>query len=457
MGDPPDAETAEIVRRLAETSLFGGLAEAELRRLARLGALERLAPGDLLIREGEPAEAMYLVLSGELAVTKRSGRSEIPLDQVGPGSLQGDIASLEGGRRLASVRAVTAAEVVRIPIDAVRALLASGPDVALSIIGTALRRLRSMEASLREREKLAGLGTLAAGLAHELNNPAAAAVRAVGAIEAALQRAEALPRPAQPPAPPVPAGGPSSALERADRIEALAELTGDAAMAATLADAGWTAPALGREPPETLAWLAASAEIQQLLSQLRVSVGRISEIVGAVKGYAFLDQAPVQRIDVRTGLEQTLVILQHKLKDGVTVHLQLAEVPAIEAYGSELNQVWTNLIDNAIDAMGGRGELWLRLQRDADADGVCVTVCDSGPGIAPELRARLFEPFFTTKAPGQGSGLGLHIAHTVVARHGGRIDVRSAPGQTCFTVTLPATLPAVPGPPTTALAPAHPG
>jgi signal transduction histidine kinase len=161
-----------------------------------------------------------------------------------------------------------------------------------------------------------------------------------------------------------------------------------------------------------------------------------------VKGYAYLDQAPAQRIDVRTGLEQTLVILRHRLKHGIEVRRDYADdLPEIEAYGSELNQVWTNLVDNAVDAMDGRGELTIRAASDSGG-GVVVSICDSGPGIPPDVRERLFEPFFTTKPPGKGTGLGLHISHNVVARHGGRIEVESSTSGTCFVVSLPEQLPA---------------
>ncbi|MGH2418728.1 MAG: sensor histidine kinase, partial [Candidatus Limnocylindria bacterium] len=156
-----------------------------------------------------------------------------------------------------------------------------------------------------------------------------------------------------------------------------------------------------------------------------------------VKGYSYLDQAPRQRVDLRTQLEQTLVILRHRLRDGVSIERDFAaDLPEVEAYGSELNQVWTNLVDNAIDAMDGRGTLTIRAD-PTDSDEVAVSVCDTGSGIGDDIRARLFEPFATSKPPGKGTGLGLHIAHTVVARHGGRIDVDSVPGRTCFTVVLP--------------------
>lgn len=432
-------DRAGVVDRLRLTPLFGGLPDDQLDRLADMGEIQDLDPGEALIREGDEADALYVVLDGELDVTKRSGRTDIPVARVGPGSLQGEIAALEGGRRLASVTAATPAEVLRIPVGAIRQLLDAGPDVALAVIRTAVSRLRSMESLFREREKLAGLGTLAAGLAHELNNPAAAAMRAIDQLGRAVQEAEERPRPVPPPRPPTGAAPPSSALERVDRIDAIAARTGDAAAATSLVDAGWTAEALDELPADVLPWLAADAAVHLLLGELRLSVGRMSEIVRAVKGYAYLDQAPVQRVDVREGLEQTLVIMRHRLRDGVEVIREFADdLPEIEVRGSELNQVWTNLIDNAIDAMNGRGTLTVRADADPEGEGVRVAICDTGSGIPDDVRQRLFEPFYTTKPPGKGTGLGLHITHNVIGGHGGRIEVDSEPGRTCFEITLPA-------------------
>jgi signal transduction histidine kinase len=432
-------ERDAIVERLRDTPLFGGLDEGLLHRLTEMGEILDLEAGDVLIREGDQADALYVVLSGELDVTKRADRSDIPVARVGPGALQGEIAALEGGRRLASVMAIGPAEVLRIPVTAVRELLGAGPDVALAVIRTAVSRLRSMESMFREREKLAGLGTLAAGLAHELNNPAAAAMRAIDGLADSIAAAESAPHPTPPPLPPPGAAAPTSALDRADRIDEIARITGDGESASALVDAGWTPAALADMPTDVLPWLAADASVHLLLDELRMAVGRISEIVGAVKGYAYLDQAPVQRVDVRAGLEQTLVILRHRLREGVEVVREFADdLPQIDAYGSELNQVWTNLVDNAIDAMDGRGTLTLRAERDTEGDGVRVTVCDSGTGIPDAIRERLFEPFYTTKPPGKGTGLGLHISHNVVARHGGRIEVRSSSDGACFEVSLPA-------------------
>jgi signal transduction histidine kinase len=420
---------------LRATQLFEHLPDDDLGRLVEMCDTVDLAAGERLIEEGTEGDAFFVVVGGELEVSKRSGSGEVPLARLGPGGIVGEMAVIEGAPRNASVTAVTDAVVLRVQSNALLAVL-ERPRSANAVLRTVMRRLRSTEALLREREKLAGLGTLAAGLAHELNNPAAAAARSVDALRRAVAVAESHPHPVPAPQPPPDATPPSSSLERSDRVEAVAAIAGDHDAATALVDAGWTVEALAAQPRDAIPWLAADASIHQLLDELAMAVGRISEIVGAVKGYAYLDQAPAQRVDLRVQLDQTLVILRHRLRD-VTVERHVADdLPEIEAYGSELNQVWTNLIDNAIDAMDGSGTLTIRAERSG-ADAVAVTVCDTGSGIGDAIRARLFEPFATTKPPGKGTGLGLHISHTVVARHGGRIEVESTPGHTCFVVTLP--------------------
>jgi signal transduction histidine kinase len=243
------------------------------------------------------------------------------------------------------------------------------------------------------------------------------------------------------------------ALEAADRRDALRALLARLGMAdpdepaAALVALGWDgnqlddllAPFGGDEARLVVAeWLAAAALVRQLLAEVALAAGRISEIVGAVREYTYLDRAPVQRLDVTTGIENTLVILRSKWKAGVAIRRAYApDLPLIEAFGSELNQVWTNLIDNAIDAMAGSGELAIEAA-GAPGGGVVVDVCDSGPGIPEERRAHIFDPFFTTKGVGAGTGLGLYISRSIVERHGGRLDlVAGDPGRTCFRVTLP--------------------
>lgn len=421
---------------LRATQLFAALPEDELLALIALCEPIMLLPGAILIEEGTDGDAFFVIVDGELEVTKRSGEGDLPLARLEAGGIIGEMAVIEKRPRNASVRAIGPAEVLRVPSDALLRVL-ERPASSLAILRTVMQRLRSTESLLREREKLAGLGTLAAGLAHELNNPAAAAGRSVKALGRAIEAAENQPQPDQQPRPPVDATPPRSALERADRIEDVAAISRDHDAAAALVDAGWTSASLRAQPESVREWLAADASVHQLLAELGMAVDRISEIVAAVKGYAYLNQAPMQRVDIRVGLEQTLVILRHRLREIAIVNELADDLPEIEVHGSELNQVWTNLIDNAIDAMEGRGTLTISAVREA-ADGVRVSICDSGPGVAEVIRGRLFEPFATTKPPGEGTGLGLHISHDVIARHGGRIEVESNPGHTCFVVILPA-------------------
>lgn len=450
---------ATPLEALRAAPLFAELPQPDLERLCQISEPVRLDAGETLIREGEPGDSLFVVVSGELDVVRGSGADEVALARVGPGSVQGEMALLEERPRNATARAITAVEALRIPGPAMLELLATRPEASLAIVRTTLARLRSTEALLAQRERLASLGTLAAGLAHELNNPAAAIRRSVAGLEAELMaRTSAAAELSLADAPrlgrlvmarPAAAAPPRDALERADRADELGELlrtlgaSDPDEAAAALVDAGWTADEVGDllEPyrggpmDAAISWVSSVATASALLGEVAMAAERMSEIVKAVKGYAYLDQAPVQRVDLRAGLDDTLVILRHRLRD-VEVRRSFADdLPDIEGHGGELNQVWTNIIDNAIDAMEGRGTLDIGLEADGNA--VRVSICDDGPGIPPDLLPRLFEPFLTTKPQGVGTGLGLHIAHQVVARHGGRLEVTSRPGRTCFSVTLP--------------------
>jgi signal transduction histidine kinase len=481
---------------LRRIPLFAGLDDAELGRLAAVADTVDLAPGAILIREGEAGDALFVVLAGELAVSKRSGTTDVPLAVVGPGEVQGELAVLEGRPRTATVRAVGPATLLRLRRDALLDVLGRQPELALALLRTTAGRLRSTESLLREREKLAGLGTLAAGLAHELNNPVAAirstvarlaalagewdrASVALGALgpddldpdgvarEVAAALRDELDRRAAEPL----LLDPLDAADREDVLVALLDRLGiarPAEPAATLVAFGWDgnqlddvlAPFESDEARHVvLAWLAAGALGRQLLGEIGAAAERIGEIVASVREYSYLDRAPVGDVDVIAGIESTLVMLRPRLKGGIEVRRSYPAVrPRIEAFGSELNQVWTNLVVNAADAMEGRGVLEIAVREDAPppthadsarlpgsvpegAPGVVVEVCDSGSGIPEDVRARIFEPFFTTKDVGAGSGLGLHIVRSIVERHAGRIDVLSVPGHTCFTVTLPGRVP----------------
>jgi len=469
---------------LARVSVFAGLGPAELARVRAIATEVALPADATLMREGEPGDALYVILEGELVVTKSASGGDLRLSTVGPGAVQGEIAVLEDGTRRATVRARTPVRAVRIGRDDLFDVIAREPAVARSLVATVARRLRDLEAAVQEQERLASLGTLAAGLAHELNNPAAAARSSGARLAEALDEWDraslalgALPAAGGPAAGPLEAelldalrdevarraGDPPllDPLDAADRRDALATLLRRLGIsepgepAATLVALGWDgnqlddllAPFGDDEARRVVAaWLAAAALVRQLLAEVTMASGRISEIVGAVREYTYLDRAPVQRISVTAGIESTLVMLRSRWKAGVTVLRDYApDLPQIEAHGSELNQVWTNLVDNAIDAMGGRGELRVGA-RPAGEGGVVVEICDSGPGIPDAVRSHVFDPFFTTKEVGKGTGLGLYISRSIVERQGGRLDLGpSGPGRTCFRVTLPRRPPPVEG------------
>jgi len=339
------------------------------------------------------------------------------------------------------------------------------PELAKRLVGVMADRIREVTRLEQQRDRLAGLGKLSAGLAHELNNPASAAKRAASQLRSTLHRVKeashelgrreltatqkseierleaSFTRRDDPP----PDALTISDLE--DQIDSLLRSHGQDdlwQLAAELAQRGIKPSALESlfENLDTasaraaLVRIAASLEIANLLNEIESSTSRISDLVGAIKEYTFMDQAPVQNVDVVKSLETTLTILNHKLKRGVQVQRDYQPTPLlVNSFGSELNQVWTNLIDNAIDAMGGKGDLRVRTFRD---DGcVVVEIADNGPGISPEIKSHIFEPFFTTKGVGEGTGLGLDTVQRIVKKHRGNVQVDSKPGDTRFQVWLP--------------------
>ena len=461
---PEDDMNRDLVRSVP---LLAGLAHEDLNWLA--GEVEEIQvePDTLVIEEGTSADALFAILDGEFQITKRADRADVVLAVRGPGELLGEMALLEDVPRSALVRSVGAGRLLRIGEEAFRSLLASSPAATLAILHTVVSRLQNTEAMLRQHEKMAMLGTLSAGLAHALNNPAAAVQRGAGELGRALEASQQAEHALQAEQFDedesrliVALRGEMTARVEPPRLDALtrSDLEGTLQgwledlgfteaweLAPTLVSGGWTVEAIEDatrgfsrgQLGAAAGWLAAMTGLYGLVREVGEGSQRISEIVKAVKTYSYLDQAPVQEVDVHDGLENTLVILRHKTKTGIEVTRDFArDLPRIEAYASELNQVWTNVIDNALDVMDGNGTLGLRTSMN---DGrVAIEISDTGPGIPEKIRGRIFEPFFTTKAPGQGTGLGLHISYNIVVhKHHGDLRVTSRPGATCFTVELP--------------------
>jgi signal transduction histidine kinase len=424
----------------------------------------RYKAGDTYVRQSTPADAMFVILEGQLELHGEIGGETVAFS-MNAGDVTGTLPFSRMKQFMVNGRAVTDSRVLRFPAALFPDLVQKMPELAKRLVGLMSDRIRETTRIEQQRDRLAALGKLSAGLAHELNNPASAAKRATSQLRDILKRIKdaslELGRRDLTPAqkaeiekletsfiqrdePPPDALAVSDLEEQVDSLlrshgqNDLWQLAADLArknirpealesLFAAL-DAGTARAALVR--------IAASVEIANLLNEIESSTSRISDLVRAIKEYTYMDQAPVQNVDIVKSLETTLTILNHKLKRGVAVQRDYQRIPLlVNSFGSELNQVWTNLIDNAIDAMEGKGELRLRTYRD---DGcVVVEIGDSGPGISSEIEPHIFEPFFTTKGVGQGTGLGLDTVQRIVKKHRGNIQVTSKPGDTRFQVWLP--------------------
>jgi signal transduction histidine kinase len=450
---------------LRKSPLFEGLSDEELQHLVDMAEPVILHADDVLMRQGEAGDAAYVVIKGEFEIQKQSGQSVIKIDVRNPGDVVGEMALLSRASRTATVVAKTEGETLRIPAEAFEQLLLSSSTAAMAVLRWVMARLTQNESLLHQQDKMAALGTLSAGLAHELNNPAAAAQRSASELNRNLVRLQAMTHQIEETAfrenqtewldrfmkessrrfsRPVKL----DALERIDLVDQVQDWLGAQHVesaweyAPAMVRFGWNVQELEKlkdSPLFDLAikWLGIGCLTVGLLSEIQETTERISQIVRAMKSYTYLDQAPLLEVDVHEGLESTLVIMQHKLKRGVTIRREYSSnLPRIEAYASELNQVWTNIIDNAVDAMNGQGEITIKTY--ASNEHVVIEITDNGPGVPKNIQTRIFEPFFTTKAPGQGTGLGLHISHDIVVnRHKGQLLVESQPGETKFKVKLP--------------------
>jgi signal transduction histidine kinase len=454
----------QLVALLKDHSTVGGVPPEELAWVADHGVFTHFEAGELLATRDTPIQGLVIILAGHFAIYVDRGDGRHKVFEWRGGDVSGMLPYSRMRSSPGDVLTEETTDTVIIAREHFPELVRACPEITAILVHVMVDRARAFNSSDMHDEKMKSLGRLAAGLAHELNNPASAVVRSAELLLDGLDGEEAAWRKLED-------AGLSTAqhaalnavrdecgrasqrrstLEEADRVDEITEWLeahgADAALAGPLADTAVALPALDRLAgavsggvlEAALQWIAHACSARSVAREIRSAASRIYELVAAVKGFTHMDVETTQKsVDVGQGLADTLTVLRAKVK-AKTASVELSVepgLPAVMAYGGELNQVWVNLIDNALDAAGPGG----RVEVSAKSDGqkVLVSIADNGPGIPDAVRPRIFDPFFTTKPVGEGTGLGLDITRRLVSRHNGEIEVNSRPGRTVFTVRLP--------------------
>ncbi len=460
---PTPSSPEKLVAKLREIPVFADLPEEDLLWFISQSEERRAAIGEIIMREGDHPDFMMVMLEGEMRARAEHGSSDGPVFTITAGDVTGMLPFSRLKVITVTGRAVQPSHFLGFRVSAFPELFRRMPELTRRLVGLLTDRVRSVTRTEQQHEKLAALGKLSAGLAHELNNPSAAARRSASALRDCLARLREAARSTEigpedcgllaqreeeirASLKPVQFKDEFARVEREEAIQSWLEAhnVADAwKLAPSLAESGLTdahlssfAAAAGASVGPELTRFATLLEMERIAEELENSSARISDLIKAIKEYSYMDQGPMQEVDIERGLETTLTIMNHKLKRGITVIRDYApNLPKVTASGSELNQVWTNLIDNAADAMNGNGKLSIRTARENDF--VLVEIADNGAGIPPEALSRIFDPFFTTKGVGEGTGLGLDVVSRIIKNVGGHISVTSAPGDTRFQVRIP--------------------
>jgi signal transduction histidine kinase len=472
-----DKMSEELFAQLRTVPILSSLKDDELHCIEGVQEIQ-IEKDEVLVRQGEAAHFFWILLEGEFRIEQTLGEgNEVALGKIEAGNAFGELPLLANIPNAATIRATQPSHLLQLDEDQFWGLMTTCPDVRKAILGNMAYRFQKLQSVTLQQEKMASLGTLAAGLMHELNNPGSAARRAASQLRENLMRLHALSLKfkehdltkeqkqcmfvMQKQALSVKQPLMMNSLEQSDAEEALAEwmesahIEGAWKMAPTLVSIGMDAAELehvrndfdGPLLSDALNWLEALVSSMQLVGTIEESIGRVTDLVHAVKSYAYEGKGQRQTIDVNNSIHATLVILGHKLREKEIVLEKdfAADLPPLQSECSGLNQIWTNLLDNAIDAVPQHGRIvvrtWAQKKTSASNDSgteLCISISDNGTGIPLDSQSQIFDPFYTTKPVGVGTGIGLGIVQRIVEQYGGTIRFASEPGHTEFVVRLPA-------------------